>query len=83
MNWKLVNDEGGARTFVLVFAHGDTVMEPLLEFLKEQSVGAARLSGIGALESVVLGYFDRRGLSRYDRPPAAISSTRRYGQRSN
>ena len=58
MNWRLLNEQRGARTFVLVYKHGDTVMDPLLEFLKEQSVGAARLSGIGALESVTLGYFD-------------------------
>jgi predicted DNA-binding protein with PD1-like motif len=49
MKWRLLNDQGGARTFVLVFAYGDTVTDPLLGFLKSQSVGAARLSGIGAL----------------------------------
>lgn len=58
MKWRLLNDQDGARTFVLVYDVGDTVMGPLLEFLKGQSVGAARLTGIGALESITLGYFD-------------------------
>jgi uncharacterized protein len=66
MNSRLLNDQGGARTFVLVFDHGDSVMGPLLEFLRAQSVGAARLSGIGALESVALGYFDWQSKS-YER----------------
>jgi hypothetical protein len=33
-------------------------MVPLLEFLRAESVSAARLTGIGALESVTLGYFN-------------------------
>jgi hypothetical protein len=55
---KLLNDEAGQRTFVMVFEGGDTVTEPLLGFLPAESVLAARLTGIGALESVTLGYFD-------------------------
>jgi hypothetical protein len=39
---KLLNDEAGQRTFVMVFERGDTVMEPLLEFLRAESVSAAR-----------------------------------------
>jgi len=66
MNSRLLNDQHGARTFVLVFDHGDSVMAPPLEFLTANAVGAARLSGIGALESVTLGYFDWRSKS-YER----------------
>lgn len=33
-------------------------MEPLLRFLRENAISGARLSAIGALESVTLGYFD-------------------------
>lgn len=33
-------------------------MDPLLAFLRETSVSAASVTGIGALESVTLGYFD-------------------------
>jgi predicted DNA-binding protein with PD1-like motif len=58
MRSKLIDEQGGARTFVLVFGHGESVMEPLLGFLRVRSIGAARLTAIGALESVTLGYFD-------------------------
>jgi predicted DNA-binding protein with PD1-like motif len=58
MRSKLIDERGGARTFVLVFGQGESVMEPLLDFLRARSIGAARLTGIGALESVTLGYFD-------------------------
>ena len=58
MKSKLLSDTNGAKTFVLVFEHGETVMEPLLGFLKQEDVTAARLSGIGALESVTIGYFN-------------------------
>jgi predicted DNA-binding protein with PD1-like motif len=58
MKSKLLNEQNGSRTFVVVFERGEHVMEPLLEFLKGESVTAARLTGIGALESVTLGYFD-------------------------
>lgn len=54
----LAQPAGGGRTFVVVFSHGETVMEPLLDFLRSESITAARLSGIGALESVTLGYFN-------------------------
>lgn len=58
MKSRLLSKRDGARTFVLVFEHGDRLAEPLLEFLKQEQVTAARLSGLGALEWVKLGYFD-------------------------
>jgi predicted DNA-binding protein with PD1-like motif len=58
MKSKLLYEHGGNRTFVIVFERGESVMEPLVGFLKTHSVSAARLTGIGALESITLGYFD-------------------------
>jgi uncharacterized protein len=58
MKWKLLTEDRGSRTFALVFEPGETVMQPLLAFLEEEVVTAARLTGIGALQSVTLGYFD-------------------------
>lgn len=55
---QLLSDDGGARTWVLVFATGERVMGPLREFLEAERITGARLSGIGALESVTVGYFD-------------------------
>lgn len=56
MKDRLLSDDGGRRMWVLVFAGGDRVMEPLVDFLERESITAARLSGIGALESVTVGY---------------------------
>lgn len=58
MRSKLLRETDGARTFVAVFESGEQVMEPLREFLRAENVTAARLTGIGALEHVTLGYFD-------------------------
>ena len=55
---RLLRDDGGSRTWVLVFATGERVTGPLSEFLEAEQITAARLSGIGALESVTVGYFD-------------------------
>ena len=65
MKSKLLHEHGGDRTFVVVFEHGDMLMSPLLAFLREEAIGAARLTGIGALESVTLSYFDWE-MKRYE-----------------
>ena len=46
------------KTFAVVFGTGDEAMDGLLSFAKEQTLGAANFTGIGACSSVVLGYFD-------------------------
>jgi uncharacterized protein len=55
---RLIHENAGQRTFVLVFDTGDEAMAGLSEFAREQRVGAAQLTGIGAFGDVVLGYFD-------------------------
>lgn len=55
---KLLAEDGHGRTFVAVFERGEQVMQPLLAFLRERQIFAARLNGIGALQSVTLGYFN-------------------------
>src|SRR5579884_3921358 len=58
MKTKLLDRHAGGRTYVLVFSHRETVMEPLLSFLRDNRISGARLTGIGALQSVTLGYFN-------------------------
>jgi uncharacterized protein len=58
MKSKLIHQDGGQRTFALVFDTRDDAMEGLAEFAREQRLGAAQLTGIGAFSDVVLGYFD-------------------------
>jgi uncharacterized protein len=55
---KLIHDEGGEQTFVLVFETGDEAMEGLARFVRERGLGAAQFTGIGAFSDVMLGYFD-------------------------
>jgi uncharacterized protein len=57
MRWQLLHQDG-QKTYVLVFALGDEVMSALTEFVREQCVGAASFTGIGAFSEATLGYFD-------------------------
>jgi len=57
MKSKLIYD-GPQRTFVVVFDHGDAVLENLLAFAREHRLSAAEFTGIGAFSAAVLGYFD-------------------------
>jgi len=58
MKSKLLSDEGGTRTYVLVFDTGDEVKQGLLAFAGEHAITGAHLTAIGAFENVVLGYFE-------------------------
>ena len=58
MKSKQLQDVEGARVFAVVFQHGERVMKPLVGFLREHLIGAARLTGIGGFSAVTLGYFD-------------------------
>jgi uncharacterized protein len=67
---RLIHENAGQRTFVLVFDTGDEAMAGLSEFAREQRVSAAQLTGIGAFGDVVLGYFDWQAKD-YTRIPVA------------
>jgi len=58
MKSKLLEQRDGQRTFALVFDIGDEVTAGLLEFATEQRLKGSHLSAIGALQDVVLGYWD-------------------------
>lgn len=57
-------------TFVLVFEKGDDPVVELTGFAREEQVGAAQFTGIGAFSDLVVGYFDR-GRKEYRRIPIA------------
>ena len=46
------------RTFALVFERGEEVADGLLRFAREHELRAARFTALGALQNVVLGYWD-------------------------
>ncbi len=58
MKSKLLYEEGGLRTFALVFDKGGEVKTGLETFAKDERLTAAHFTAIGALSGVVLGYFD-------------------------
>jgi predicted DNA-binding protein with PD1-like motif len=49
---------GEAPTYLLVFHAGQEVMKGLLAFAKKQNLVAGHVTGIGAISSAVIGYFD-------------------------
>src|SRR5277367_1022933 len=53
----LINS-GEAPAYLLVFHTGQEVMKGLLAFAKKHDLVAGHLTGIGALSSAVIGYFD-------------------------
>ena len=58
MKSKLLQMVNGQRTFALVFETGDEVAAGMLEFAKEQRLLGSHLTGIGAFQDAVLGYWD-------------------------
>jgi predicted DNA-binding protein with PD1-like motif len=56
---KLLHEEDGQRTFVLVFDKGDEVAGGLTGFAKDEGVGAASFTALGAFSDATLGYFDQ------------------------
>lgn len=57
MKSKLL-DDAGEKTFVIIFDPGDKVAAGLTEFAKQQKLGAAHFTAIGAFQELTLGYFD-------------------------
>ncbi len=57
MRWRELNG-GTLRTFGLVFDKGDEVVTQLERFARDQSLHASSIRGLGAFDSVVLGFFD-------------------------
>jgi predicted DNA-binding protein with PD1-like motif len=58
MQYKLLHESGGQRTFAVVLAQGDEVTTSLKEFVNREDVHAAQFTAIGALSDVTLLYFD-------------------------
>ena len=57
MQSKLVND-GPQKTFLLVLDKGDEAVSAIEGFTRDNGIGAAQLTGVGAFSRTVLGFFD-------------------------
>ena len=58
MRSKLIDDHG-RKTYAVVLDKGDELKAGLTRFARENRLGAAQITAIGAFERATLGYFDR------------------------
>jgi predicted DNA-binding protein with PD1-like motif len=58
MRWNVLDTTDDRRTLILIFEQGDEVTDGLLTFAREQRLDGSHFTGIGALQDVVLGYWD-------------------------
>ena len=60
MKSRLVWEQAGERTFVVVLDAGDEAFATITEFANKNRLGGASLSAIGAFERATVGWFDLR-----------------------
>jgi predicted DNA-binding protein with PD1-like motif len=58
VQYKLLHENSGQRTFAVVLSTGDEVLASLKDFITHEKVHAAQLTAIGALSELILMYFD-------------------------
>jgi predicted DNA-binding protein with PD1-like motif len=66
MRWRLLDEQNGRRTYAVVFDTGEEAVAGLLDFARQHRLYGSQLTAIGALSSLVLGYFelDRKEFKR-------------------
>jgi predicted DNA-binding protein with PD1-like motif len=55
---KLLHEQQGEKTFVIVFDTGDEVVSGLLDFARHHHLASSHFTALGAFSDVVVGYFD-------------------------
>ena len=58
MKGQLIHQQGGEKTFVLVFSTGDEAIAGLTAFAKEKGLAASHFTAIGGFQEATLGYFN-------------------------
>ena len=58
MKAKLLHEQQGEKTFVLIFDTGDEVVSGLLDFAKNQHLDSSHFTALGAFSDAVVGYFE-------------------------
>ncbi|RKN45753.1 PPC domain-containing DNA-binding protein [Streptomyces hoynatensis] len=58
MRSRLVYEQGGLRTFVLVLDSGDEAFGSISGFARQEGITGAGLTAVGACREATLGYFD-------------------------
>lgn len=68
MKSKLIDDQHGRKSFVVVFEKGEEFITGLETFADDQELNASHFTAIGAFSEVTLGYFDRETMSYKEIP---------------
>ncbi len=58
MQIKLIQKEGGKRTFAVILHTGDEAMRCLGDFAARERIGGAQVTAIGAFRAATLAFFD-------------------------
>ena len=58
MKSKIVSDQAGSRTTIVVLDSGEEAFETLTRFANTAGISGASLTAIGAFENAVVGWFD-------------------------
>ena len=58
MKAKLLTEEKGQKSYVLIFDTGDKVVATLLAFARERRLAGSHITAIGAFQEATLGYFN-------------------------
>jgi predicted DNA-binding protein with PD1-like motif len=58
MKSRLIDGEGGEKTFVLALDTGDEVVSEITNFARENDLDAASITAMGAFSGATLAYFD-------------------------
>jgi predicted DNA-binding protein with PD1-like motif len=58
MKFKLLHSGSGERTYAIIFSTGDEVISGLTDFARQNHIGDAHFTAIGACESALLAWFD-------------------------
>ena len=59
MKTRVLDEQAGERTFVIIFDKDDEARGGLLAFAREHNAASSQFTAIGGFKRAVLGYFDR------------------------
>jgi hypothetical protein len=74
MEARVVHEQSGQRTYVLVLKTGEEIIKSLVEFATTERISAAQITAIGALSDVELKYFNRK--KRTMKPTLSMSRSK-------
>lgn len=58
MKATILHHQPGLRKFLLIFDPGDSFLQPMIEFVRQNQIGGASFTGLGALSEATLAWFD-------------------------